>query len=270
MSSELRIGEYTSLGTMPYFYSLRHEFNEPNWTFIQGSPADIDQALDEGGVDVALASPMSLVSAPSDYLVFPDLGYSARGHIRDILLFSDMLLDDMDEMTVSIQDGAVTASIMVQVILSRYPRYDIDFITGWGNAQGFVLSGDSALRERFLARYSYVYDIGDLWKHYTGAAMIYYLWVVRKESFKKKKAQIMAFHRLVKQALEASRKDWDRLSTLVQGYDWLKKPAITQLWSQVEYDLQPVHFEGLSRFYEDCAELEYIEEVPEIEYFEDE
>jgi len=270
MNNILRIGEYPSLGTMPYFYPLRHVFNEANWYFIPGSPADLDHALEQGEADVALASPLALVSSPRDYLIFPELGYSSRRHVRDILLFSDMLLDDMDEMTVSIQDGAATASTMIQIILSQYPQYQNQFIIGWGNADAYVLSGDSALRERFLARYSYVYDMGDLWRHYTGKAMIYYLWVVRKDALKKKKGQIMLFHRLLKQGLEISRADWDRLSALIEGYEWLKKSAITQLWSQVEYDLQPIHFEGLHRFYEDCVELEYFEEVPELEYFEHE
>jgi chorismate dehydratase len=268
MTKTLKIGEYVSLGTMPYFFPLRHVFNEPSWSFTQGPPDELDGALTRGEVDVALASPLSLSSAPRDYLIFPDLGYAGHAHIKDVLLFSDMLLDDMDEMTVSLQEGFAAPGAIMRVVLGRFLQYQNEFILGWGGADAFLLAGDAALRERLLARYAYVYDVGDLWRHYTGKAMIYNLWVVRKEAVREKEAMIVFFHRLLKQALAVARSDYSRLSSLAQGYEWLKKNMFTQLWNQVEFELTPSHFEGLHKFYDECVEIGLIEEVPELEYFE--
>jgi len=94
-----------------------------------------------------------------------------------MLFFSDILLDDMDELTVSLQEGALTSSAIVKVVLGRYLQYQNQFINGWGPAEAYVLEGDPAVRERMLARYTYVYDVGDLWRHYTRMPMIYYVWV---------------------------------------------------------------------------------------------
>ena len=268
MTTTLRIGEYRSLATLPYFFPLRHLFREPNWVFLQTAPHELEAALDKGELDLALVSPSALIQNPLDYLIFPDLGLAARGHVRDILFFSDMLLEDLDEMTVSVENGFSIAQNIVRLVLGRYLQYQNQFISGWGNAEAYVLTGDAALRERILARYAYVYDLGDLWRHYTGKAMIYYLWVVRKDALREKKALLSLFYRRLKQALEYSLADWSRLAGMVQGYEWLKRTMIVQLWTQLEYQLQPPHFEGLLRYYEDCAEFSLLDEPPDLEYFE--
>lgn len=270
MGQKLVIGEHVSLGAAPFYFPLKYLFKEENWEFVQGTPADIDRALERNEVDVGLASPLTVASAPQDFLILPDLGYAARRHVRDILLFSDMLLDDMDEMAVSLPENSPVAADLIRVILGRYLGYQNVFINGWGNAEAYVLAGDPALRERILARYSYVYDVGDLWRHYTRASMIYYLWVVRKEILHRKKSMLVLFHRLLKQGVDTACSDFDRLAGLVNGYEWIKKPMISQLWNRVEYHLQPPHFEGLLKFYEDCADLGIIEDVPDLEYYEDE
>ncbi len=269
MNKDLRIGEYASLGAKPYFFPLKNIFSEPNWIFLPGSNEDVDLALDQGEVDVALASPLAVTSAPVDFLVFRDFGYSAKRHVSDMLLFSDILLDDMEEMTISIQEGASPASALLHIILERYLQYQNNFINGWGSADAFLLSGDAALRERVLDRYAYVYDVGNLWKHYTGRSMAYLLWVVRREAFNRKKDQIVRFRNLLKQALSVSSGDWSRLAVLLDGYDWIKKPMMTQLWKRIEYNLDESHFEGLNYFYDDCVEIGLIEDVPELEFVED-
>ncbi len=270
MDRKLVIGELCSLGTAPFFFPLKHVFAEDSWSFVQGTAEELDKKLEQGKVDVALASPLAVVNSPRDFLILPELGYAGKRHVRDMLLFSDMLLDDVDEMTVSLQEGSPVVTGITRIVLERYLGYQNNFIQGWGNAEAFVLHGDAALRERVLARYAYVYDVGDLWRHYTRNSMIYYLWIVRRGALISKENMVVLFQRLLKQALEVARSDWGRLSTLVQGYQWLKKPMVLQLWNKVEYELRQDHFEGLAKFYEECADLGLIEDVPELSFFEPE
>ncbi len=270
MADNLIIGEYVSLGTYPYFYPLRYVFNKPQWLFLSGTPAQLEEYLHQGEVDVALVSSLSLAGRPHDFLVLPDVGYAARRHVREILLFSDMLLEDMDEMSVSLQNGALTSAAIIRVVLENYLQYQNQYIEGWGPAESFVLEGDPALRERVLARYSYVYDIGDLWGHYTKEPMIYYLWAIRRQALREKEEMIMLFCRMLRQAIQVSSSDWNRLALLMEGYDWIKRPMIHRLWNHIEYVLKPEHFQGLERFFEDCQETGIIDEVPELCYLDQE
>jgi chorismate dehydratase len=268
ISNILRIGEYSTLGTMPFYHALKHMLPDPKWRFVPGSPESLGQALERGEVDIALASPLILANAPRDFMVFADLGYAGRGHMRDMLLFSDLYLDDMDEMTVALPQESPMVGSLMHIILERYLHYQNQYISGWGNAEAFVLDGDSALRERMLARYAYVYDVGDLWRHYTGHGLAYYLWMARTETVERNGRLVAAFHRRLNDALAYARQDWDRLSLFTKGYDWIRKSMIKKLWEQVDYELKPEHFDGLNRFFEDSMEVGTIEEVPELQFYE--
>ena len=264
----LRIGEYDSLGAVPAYFHLKSTFRQEHWRFAPAAMPDLDRALDRDEVDVGLVSPLLLASAPSDFLVLPGLGYAAARHTRDMFLFSDMLLDDMDEMTFSVP-GECSASYMLQLVTGRYLQFQNQFITGWGNAEAFLLVGDHALRERLLARYAYVYDLGDLWRHYTGKPMVYLLWAVKKETFRRRREEVRDFHRTLQRGLELMRSDWAVTAAKLKGYDWVRSPqTITQLWTSVNYELSPPHYEGLDKFFDDCAEDGIIEEPPELEYAE--
>ena len=267
MNNVLKIGECQNLNSMPFFYPLKNMFSEHNWEFVNGTIEDLDLALQKGEVDIALASPLSIISAPLDYVVLPDLGYASRGSVHDMLLFSDILLDDMEEMTFSLELASVTAPAMLQIILERYLMYQSQYISGWGSAESYLITGDSALRERTLSRYTYVYDLGNLWKHYTGNGMIYYMWVIKKSSLKNKENQVRLFHSNLKKSIESSRANWKNLAGKAKGYNWIKPSIINKLWSKTEFELQPLHFDGLKYFYEDCADLGIIDDVPELEYF---
>ena len=43
------------------------------------------------------------------------MGYGGHGHMRDMLLFSDMYLDDMDELTVALPEESPMVSALVRV-----------------------------------------------------------------------------------------------------------------------------------------------------------
>jgi chorismate dehydratase len=267
MGSVLRIGEYASLGTRPFFYPLKHIFRAPEWQFVAGTPAGLVEALEEGNVDIALAPPLALAQVSRDYLVFPDWGYAGRGHMRDMLLFSDLYLDDMDEMTVALPEHSPVVSSLIHVILDNYLQYQNQYIMGWGPADAYVLDGDAALRERALARYAYVYDVGDLWRHYTGRGLAYYLWMARAEAVERDPGLVAAFHHRLGEALSYAKGNWDRLGLLVKGYEWMRRNMMRKLWEQVDYELKPEHMDGLTRLFEDCVEAGLIEEVPELHFY---
>jgi len=267
MENILRIGELATLGTMPFYYALKNRFPDPSWRFVPGSAGGLAQMLEEGEVDVTLAPPLTLTQSPRDYLVFPDLGYSGRGHIRDMLLFSDIYLDDMDEMTVAVPAESPQVAVLVQIILERYLHYQNQFIPGWGSAEAYVLDGDAALRERMLARYAYVYDVGDLWRHYTARGLSYYLWAVRTETVERNARAIALFHRRLHESLAWAGSDWDRLALQTKGYEWIRRSMIKKLWEQVDYELKPEHLDGLNRLFEDCLDVGLIEEVPELQFY---
>ena len=264
----LRIGQYESLGTQPAYYHLLRELRQDHWQFVPAIPTDLDRALEHDEVDISLVSPLLLCTAPDDYLVLPGVGYGARRHTRNMFLFSDMLLDDIDEMTISIP-GEITSATILQIVTGRYLQFQNEFIVGWGSAEAFLLVGDPALRERQLGRYAYVYDIGDLWRHYTGKHMVYGLWALKRETFRRRREEVLDFHRSLRRGIALMTGDWAVAAAQLRGYEWLRNPqTILQLWADLDFELTEEHLVGLQRYFTDCVESGIIEEPPEIAYAE--
>ena len=267
MEPELRIGEIPYLECVPYYHSLREHYPQPEYRFVPGSPAELSAELRAGRVDVCLAPVMEYALAPQDYLLLPGLGLGARGALGSALLFSDLLLEDLEESVISISPAAVTAAAALKIVLGKYLQYSVEFQTGWGDAEAYLLVGDAALRERSLARYSYIYDLGDLWQHYTHQPLVLALWMVRREAAEAKADLVRLLLRSLGYALETSEQDYLKLAGQVKGYEWLGPEQLAQAWRKIQYRLEPPDLEGLTLLYQDAEEISLIDQAPTLEFF---
>src|SRR4030042_2585241 len=180
MALELRIGETPAFHYLPYFYPLREYYPRPEYRLVPGTPVELSLLLRQGQLEIMPAPALEYALAPQDYLVLPGLGVGCRGPLGMALLFSDILLDDLDEGTVSLSPASVSAAAVLRIVLTKYLQYTVEFQAGWGDADAFLLVGDAALRERNLSRYNYIYDLGELWRYYTDLPLVVSLWRLRR------------------------------------------------------------------------------------------
>ena len=267
MALELRIGEIPAFHYLPYFYPLKEYYPQPEYRFVPGAPAELSALLRQGLLEIMPAPALEYALAPQDYLLLPGLGVGCRGPFGAALLFSDILLDDLDEGTVSLSPASVSAATVLRIVLTKYLQYTVEFQAGWGDADAFLLVGDAALRERNLSRYNYVYDIGELWRYYTHLPLVVSLWTLRREIGPNKSELVELLRRSLGYCLDFSEKDYSRLAGEVKGYEWLPQNQMVEVWSKIQYHLEPDHFEGLVRFYQDAEEIGVIEQAPTLEFF---
>jgi chorismate dehydratase len=265
----LRISDSASLAMLPFYSSLKKNYAQPFYSFIRGNFLRQEEAMKKGYLDLGLVSSFAFASDPGMYLILPGLGLASQGPVGFALLFSDILLEDLDEMTVSVSPvSSDTSTALLKIILGRYLQYANEFETSWAKADAHILVGDSALRERMLARYLYIYDLGELWHHYTGQPLIFSLWMVRADAAQEKQEMIRLFCRSLKYAVEEAEQDWENLAKKLVGYDWIKTQDVIKFWKNIDYQLGPEHYQGLTQFYEDANELGLIEGVPELQFLE--
>lgn len=267
MAVELRIGEIAGLHYLPYYHPLREYYLQPEYRFVRGTAAELSALLRQGQLDILPAPVLEYAAAPQDYLLLPGLGLACRGALGSALLFSDILLDDLDDGTVSVSAASVTAAAVLKIVLTKYLQYTVEFQTGWGDADAFLLVGDAALRERSLSRYNYVYDLGEIWRHYTQLPLVVAVWTLRREIGKAKSDLIQLLQRSLGYCLDFSQKDYSRLAREIKGYEWLSGNQKVEVWSRIQYHLEPDHFDGLLRFYQDAEEVGIIEQAPAVEFF---
>jgi len=266
---KLLIGEIPYMDCYPYFYPLKKNFNQTFFQFVQGHPADLNLMLRRDQIDVSISSSIEYCQNFDHYVVLPELCIGSSGPVGSVLLFSDLPLEDLDEMTISTTSASATGVNLLKIILIKYLQFNSQFKTTWAEAEAHLLIGDSALREKILSRYQYYYDLGELWKEHTGLPMVFALWHVRREASVKKREQVISLYRALKSAVESARKDWSALAKTMVGYDWISQEETVNYWKGIDYSLTSDHLKGLNKFYEDALELNLVEEIPaEIELME--
>jgi len=266
---KLVIGEIPYLDCYPYFAPLRKSFNQPFFSFYAGHPTDLNAALKRGQIDVSISSSIEYCANVDNYVVLPELCIGSDGPIGSVLLFSDIPLEDLDDMTVSLPPSSASSVVLVKVILGKYLQFNNQFKTAWTEAEAHLLIGDSALREKSLERYPHVYDLGELWKEQTGLPMVFAIWIVNRGASTEKREQLIAFHKNLKAAVEDARKDWNALAQGIGNYEWMSKDEIVSYWKGIDFSLTTRHIQGLNTFYKDAEELNLVEAAPEeIEFME--
>ncbi len=262
----VRIGEVASLEAAPLYQPLKKNYGQSFYSFQPMDPPRLEDSLKKGQLDLGLASPATFAAEPNKYLILPSVGLGCKGPNGFCLLFSDILLDDLDEMTVSIPAGVTTSTMLIKVILGKYLQYTTNFETNWAKAEAHILVGDSALRERKLSRYNYIYDLGELWRYYTEKPMVFSMWMVRADRATKKKDMIRLFYKSLMYSLEETEEKLEDLAESLNGYEWMGKQDMVEFWKRIDYRLSEEHFEGLKHFYQDAYETGLIENTPELDF----
>ncbi len=266
---KLLIGEIPYLDCYPFFYPLRKKFNQPFFQYVSGHPTDLNTMLRRGQIDISISSSIEYCQNSDNYVLLPELCIGSFGPVGSVLLFSDIPLEDLDEMTISTSAASATGVALLKIVLGKYLQYNTQFRSSWTEAEAHLLIGDSALREKILARYQYSYDLGELWKEHTGLPMVFAVWHVRREAAAEKREQLVALHQSLKAAVEDARKNWGELAEGMSGYDWIKPEQAVAYWKGIDFSLTSQHVKGLTKFYEDALELTLVETIPEeIEFLE--
>jgi chorismate dehydratase len=269
LMQNLIIGEIPYLDCYPYFIPLRKSFNQPFFQYFAGHPTELNSALKRGQIDVSISSSIEYCQGFDGYVILPDLCIGSNGPVGSVLLFSDIPIEDLDEMTISLPPSSASSVNLIKILLTKYYQFNSQFKTSWSEAEAHLLIGDSALREKTLERYPHVYDLGELWKEQTGLPMVFAVWIVRREAATEKREQLIALHQALKLAIEDAKKDWNKLASEMTNYDWMKKEEVVKYWRGINFSLTSHYTQGLLQFYDDALELNLVEDAPEeIEFME--
>jgi len=269
LMQKLVIGEIPYLDCYPYFAPLREKYSQAFFAYYAGHPTDLNTALKRGQIDVSISSSIEYCQNFENYMVLPELCIGSDGPVGSVLLFSDITIEDLDEMTISLPPSSAAAVNLIKIILGKYFQFNNQFKTAWTEAEAHLLIGDSALRERALERYPYVYDLGELWKEQTGLPMVFALWIVRKEAAAEKREQLIILHKSLKNAIDDAKKDWSKLANRLGNYEWMSRKEIIDYWKGVDFSLTARHTKALLAYFHDAEELALIDAAPEeIEFME--
>ena len=173
-----RIGAVSYLNTRPLVYGLEQGLLAEQVQLYYDYPAQVAAGLIQGRYDISLIPVGALPSLPH-YQVVSEYGIACYGAVDSVAIFGDCRLEDAETLILDYQSR--TSVALAQVLLRKYWKKSLRFEAATpgfedrlgGTTMGVII-GDRAFTAK--KRYSFMYDLGQVWKDMTGLPFIFAVW----------------------------------------------------------------------------------------------
>lgn len=266
----LKLGHIDYLNCVPLFHYL-HECGFDG-TIVNGVPAQLNQQLAEGQLDVSPSSSFEYGRNYQQYLLLPGHSISAFDKVNSVFLFSPVPIKALDGRAIYVTAESDTSVNLLRVLLREYlgfetvdcrvPSQPVEDLLAQG--QAVLLIGDRAMKMDRTNAVPYRYDLAQLWNQHTRLPFVFALWIVHRHSCQQKLA---ALRQLQQQLLKSRQKAFSQLETLAlatTGRPWIDIETLIAYWQSLSYTFEAPHLAGLNLFFELCVKYGYLTEQPNI------
>jgi len=260
----MRIGRIPYINCYPVYGALDRGLVELDAELVDGVPTELNRRMASGELDISVVSAVEYARDSERYLLLPDLAISCDGPVRSVMLFSRRPVTELSKRRVVVSRSSMTSVALLELLFEHVWRVKPHFIAGdaelsdviredAGDIDARLVIGDAALLlgSRHRARYPHAYDLGEVWKQWTGQPFVFAVWVAQRTSDVK---EALVAH----SALIASRTwglahlpDLARQAALATGVE----PRVCMDYlSGLDYGLSYPHLAGLTEFYRRLVE----------------
>jgi len=272
----LSIGHIRYANCTPIFTALSANFDCSGYRFVDGVPARLNAMLRQGDIDVSPSSSIEYALAHEQYCLLPELSISAIGPVKSVFLFSRVPVEELDGCAIGLTAESDTSVNLLKVLLARkygfansFERTTLPLAEALAHYPGLLLIGDAALKGAAAGGGYHIYDLGELWRDFSGRPFVFALWIARREAAREKKSE---FARLSRELIAAKKLAYASYPEIAAGCperEWLSEPELVDYWSTLSYDLTPAHLEGVSLFFRHAFEMGLIPTLPELRFFQE-
>jgi chorismate dehydratase len=265
-NERLRVGRIPYINCYPVYGAVDRGVVRLNGTVVDGVPTALNKQMATGGLDVSVISAVEYARDAKRYLLLPDLAISCDGPVRSVLLFSKRPAAELEGRRVLVSRSSMTSVALLELLFEHV----------WGARPSFVpanaeisdvahfaeddhearlVIGDAALllwsrlragESSTVAGYRHAYDLGEVWKEWTGLPFVFAVWVAQRSTPVDASLAVHA-------SLIASR-DWgldhlDVLADQAASSTGVRRPICLEYLSGLDYGLSYHHLAGLTEFF---------------------
>ncbi|MGC5324561.1 menaquinone biosynthesis protein [Brevibacillus sp. SYSU BS000544] len=276
MNKILRIGQIKYTNTLPVYYYFDQQRFEDKIDFTQQVPAQLNQAMAKGEIDVGPISSFSYAEHEDQYLVLPDLSVSAKGRVRSIYLFSKKPIEELQEAKIALTNTSATSINLLKVVLQKFLNLSVSYEMSQPVLDEMMIKADAALLigdEALLAyrtntRYL-VYDLAELWYRYTGYSMTFALWTVRKEAIRQHASLLREVHEAFLDSKEKSLQNLDKMVDYVLTHFGGDAASWLEYFRGLTYEFGPEQRRGLEYYFACTADIGLLAKPVTVSLWED-
>ena len=194
-SSAARIGQINFINCLPLVLPIASGAVSLAGSTTMGTPAQLNQQLARGELDLASVSSYFYLSQANLELV-PDLSISSDGPVGSVLFFSRSEGKGLHRKKVQVPEASATSVNLLRVLLAEYYGAYCQMVPAPApnmddpEFDGALVFGDRALLvDADWSRRFNRLDLGEWWQRTAGGPMVFGVWAVRKEFVAQKQEQ---------------------------------------------------------------------------------
>ncbi|HEV7388399.1 MAG TPA: menaquinone biosynthesis protein [Gemmatimonadaceae bacterium] len=260
----MKIGRIPYINCYPVYGALDRGVVRLDAELVDGVPTDLNHRMAAGALDISVVSAVEYARDSQRYLLLPDLAISCDGPVRSVLLFSRKPVTELTGRNVVVSRSSMTSVALLELLFESVWHSRPRFIPGDAEISDVVeadtadvdarlVIGDAALvlGSNHRERYPHVYDLGDVWKQWTGQPFVFAVWVAQRTTDVKEAL-------LAHAGLIASR-NWGlahlpELAEQAHRATGVARAICDDYLSGLDYGLSYPHLAGLTEFYRRLVE----------------
>jgi len=260
----MKIGRIPYINCYPVYGAIDRGVVHLNAQLVDGVPTDLNRRMSIGELDISVVSAVEYARDSASYLLLPDLAISCDGPVRSVMLFSKRPATELTSRSVIVSRSSMTSVALLELLFENVWRARPRFVAGDAEVRDVVEADDADVDARLVIgdaalvlgsnhrqRYPHVYDLGQMWKEWTGQPFVFAVWVAQRTT--NVKEALLAHAGLI-----ASR-DWGlrhlaELSEQAHAATGVARSICDEYLSGLDYGLSYPHLAGLTEFYRRLVE----------------
>lgn len=273
MPEPLRLGSIEFINSLPVDLGLLRAKENGLFRITQGPPSRLNQALLDGVLDVSPISSFWYGLHSDAFYLLPELSISSESGVESVLLFSHRPIWDLRGRRIHVTSKGRTTPALLEILCRG--RYD--FVPQFGREEnpselipsGYdaaLLIGDEALAARQTVEdHMVVVDLAEEWRAWTGRAIVFAVWAVRRDVFHARPEDVFSLHRAI---LDSKRWGLTHPDEVVREAGWrlaLPEATLRGYFSKLNYEFDETMKSGLRLYFECAARMGLLESVAALE-----
>ena len=260
----MKIGRIPYINCYPVYGGIDRGVVRLEAELVDGVPTDLNRRMGAGELDISVVSAVEYARQADRYLLLPDLAISCDGPVRSVMLFSKRPAGELGGRSVIVSRSSMTSVALLELLFENLwharPRFvpgdaevkDVVVDTS-SDAEARLVIGDAALvlGSNHRERYPFAYDLGLMWKEWTGQPFVFAVWVAQRST--SVKAALLAHAGLILS------RDWGlrhlpELAEQAHQATGVERSVCAEYLSGLDYGLSYPHLAGLTEFYRRLVE----------------
>ncbi len=268
------VGEISYTNILPLYYYLDRDYlNSLGCIFIPQIPAQLNEAMSKGIIDIGGISSFSYGEHVDKYTILPNLSVSSPKSVGSIFLFSKFPLTQLDGKKIALTSSSATSVNLLKIILQSFYQMDVTYTVMKPNFtkmlqehDACLLIGDDAIVTLWgLAPNLHCYDLGQIWYEHTKLPMTYAVLAVRNEILQHENELIkILYNGFLASKQKCIENNYKEMISSIRKEFQGPKSFWEDYFHGLNHDLSKKHLEGLYLFYDKATELGLLKKVKTI------